>query len=51
MLEKQKIISLQIKNKIVWGLNKILNEINKKKFVFNEKHEDIHMSIEKGYLK
>ena len=47
MLEKQKIISLQIKNKIVWGLNKILNEINKKKFVFNEKHEDIHMSIEK----
>ena len=47
MLEKQKIISLQIKNKIVWGLNKIFNEINKKKFVFNEKHEDIHMSIEK----
>ena len=47
MLEKQKIVSLQIKNKIVWGLNKILNEINKKKFVFNEKHEDIHMSIEK----
>jgi len=47
MLEKQKIISLQIKNKIVWGLNKILNEINKKKFVFNEKHEDIHMGIEK----
>ena len=27
-------------------MNKILNEINKK-FVFNEKHEDIHMSIEK----
>ena len=47
MLYKQKIISLSIKNKIVWGLNKILNEINKKKFFFNEKNEDIHMSIEK----
>ena len=47
MLCKQKIISLSIKNKIVWGLNKIFNEINKKKFFFNEKDEDIHMSIEK----
>ena len=47
MLYKQKIISLSIKNKIVWGLNKIFNEINRKKFLFNEKDEDIHMSIEK----
>ena len=47
MLYKQKIISLSIKNKIVWGLNKIFNEINRKKFFFNEKDEDIHMSIEK----
>ena len=47
MLCKQKIISLSIKNKIVWGLNKIFNENNKKKFFFNEKDEDIHMSIEK----
>ncbi len=47
MLCKQKIISLSIKNKIVWGLNKIFNEINRKKFFFNEKDEDIHMSIEK----
>ncbi|SVC92991.1 uncharacterized protein METZ01_LOCUS345845, partial [marine metagenome] len=47
MLYKQKIISLKIKNKIVWGLNKIFNEINRKKFFFNEKDEDIHMSIEK----
>jgi len=47
MLFKQKIISLSIKNKIVWGLNKIFNEINKKKFFFDEKNEDIHMSIEK----
>jgi len=47
MLYKQKIISLSIKNKIVWGLNKIFNEINRKKFFFNEKNEDIHMSIEK----
>ena len=31
MLFKQKIISFKIKNKIVWGLNKIRNEIIKKK--------------------
>ncbi len=47
MLFKQKIISFKTKNKIVWGLNKIRNEIIKKKFIFDPKHEDIHMSIEK----
>ena len=47
MLFKQKIISFKIKNKIIWGLNKIRNEIIKKKFVFNPEYEDIHMSIEK----
>ena len=31
MLFKQKIISFKAKNKIVWGLNKIRNEIIKKK--------------------
>ena len=47
MLEKQKIISLSVKNKIIWGLKRILNEIVKKKYIFDEKSEDIHMSIEK----
>ena len=47
MLFKQKIISFKIKNKIIWGLNKIKNEIIKKKFIFNRKYEDIHMCIEK----
>jgi len=47
MLLKKKIISLQVKNKIVWGLKKILNEIIKKKFNFDKQSEDIHMSIEK----
>jgi len=47
MLFKQKIISFKIKNKIIWGLNRINNEIIKKKFDFNIVHEDIHMSIEK----
>ena len=47
MLFKQKIISFKIKNKIVWGLNRIKNEIVKKKFVYDEKLEDIHMNIEK----
>ena len=47
MLFKQKIISFKIKNKIVYGLNKIEKEISKKKFSFNREFEDIHMNIEK----
>ena len=47
MLFKQKIINLKIKNKIVWGLNRIRNEIIKKKFPFDKNLEDIHMNIEK----
>ena len=47
MLFKQKIINFKIKNKIIWGLNRIKNEIIKKKFQFDYKNEDIHMSIEK----
>ncbi len=47
MLFKQKIIPFKIKNKIIWGLNRIQNEIKKKKFEFNISNEDIHMSIEK----
>ena len=47
MLFKQKIISFRIKNKIIYGLNKIEKEISNKKFEFNKKYEDIHMNIEK----
>ncbi len=47
MLFKQKIISFKVKNKIVYGLNKIEKEISNKKFEFNKKFEDIHMNIEK----
>ena len=47
MLFKQKIISFKIKNKIIYGLNKIEKEISKNKFEFNKKYEDIHMNIEK----
>ena len=47
MLNKQNIISFKIKNKIIFGLNRIRNEIIKKKFVYNNKDEDIHMSIER----
>ena len=46
MLFKQKIINFKIKNKIVWGLNRIKNEIIKKKFPFDKNLEDIHMNIE-----
>jgi len=47
MLFRQKIISYKIKNKIIYGLNKIKNEISKNKFEYNIKYEDIHMNIEK----
>ena len=47
MLFRQKIISFKIKNKIIYGLNKIENEILKNKFDYNKKYEDIHMNIEK----
>jgi len=46
MLYKQKIISLKAKDKILWGLNRIKNEIEKKKFIFDVSKEDIHMNIE-----
>ena len=46
MLFKQKIISFRVKNKIIYGLKKIQNEIIKKKFDFNINYEDIHMNIE-----
>ena len=47
MLNKQKIINFKVKNKIIWGLKKIQNQIIKKKYSFNYADEDIHMSIEK----
>jgi len=46
MLYKQKIISIKVKDKILWGLNRIKNEIEKKKFKFDVSKEDIHMNIE-----
>ena len=46
MLHRQKIINFKIKNKIVWALRRINNEIVKKKFVFDYELEDIHMNIE-----
>ena len=46
MLYKQKIISIKTKEKILWGLNRIKNEIEKKKFNFDISKEDIHMNIE-----
>ena len=47
MLFKQKIIPFKVKNKLIYGLNKIEKEISKNKFEFNKKYEDIHMNIEK----
>ena len=47
MLFKQKIISFKIKNKIIYGLQKIEKEISKNRFIFNKKYEDIHINIEK----
>ena len=50
MLCKQKIISFKIKNKIIYGLNKIEKEILNNKFEFNKEFEDIHMNIEKRLM-
>ena len=47
MLFKQKIISFKIKNKIIYGLQKIEKEILRNKFEFNHEYEDIHINIEK----
>ena len=46
MLYKQKIITIKIKDKILWGLKRIQNEIERKKFKFDENLEDIHMNVE-----
>ena len=51
MLFRQKIISFQIKNKIIYGLKKIEKEISRNKFEFDTKYEDIHMNIEKRLFK
>ena len=47
MLMKQKIIKSNDGNKIINGLKKIKNLIDKGQFNFQEKFEDIHLNIEK----
>ena len=47
MLIKKKIIPLKDGKKIIKGLEKIKKQIDKGKFVFKEKFEDIHLNIEK----
>ena len=47
MLVKQKIIHRVDGKKIINGLNKIKSQIEKGKFTFQEKFEDIHLNIEK----
>ncbi len=47
MLVKQKIISSKDGFKIINGLKKIKSQIDKGKFKFQEKFEDIHLNIEK----
>ena len=47
MLVKQKIIPSEEGKKIINGLRKIKSQIDKGKFIFYEKYEDIHLNIEK----
>ena len=47
MLMKQKIIHSTDGKKIISGLNKIKSQIDRGKFTFQEKFEDIHLNIEK----
>ena len=46
MLIKQKIIPSKEGKKIINGLKKIKSQIDKGKFIFHEKYEDIHLNIE-----
>ena len=50
MLIKQKIIKSDDGNKIINGLKKIKNQIDKGQFNFQEKFEDIHLNIEKKII-
>ena len=47
MLIKQKIVPAAEGKKIIDGLKKIKSQIDKDKFIFYEKYEDIHLNIEK----
>ena len=47
MLIKQKIIPFNEGKKIINGLKKIKSQIDKGKFIFHEKYEDIHLNIER----
>ena len=47
MLMNQKIIPIKEGEKIISGLNKIKSQIDKGKFIFQEKFEDIHLNVEK----
>ncbi len=47
MLEKQGILTPQEADKIVKGLNEILNEIEKGEFEWKTELEDVHMNVEK----
>ena len=47
MLMKCKIIPVEKGKRILKGLDKIKGQINKGKFIFKEKFEDIHLNIEK----
>ena len=46
MLINQKIIPIKEGKRIISGLNKIKSQIDKGKFIFPEKSEDIHLNIE-----
>ena len=48
MLAKQEIISADDAQKIIDGLNKILQKIDNDEFEFSAEYEDIHLNIEKA---
>ncbi|MCX5854342.1 MAG: argininosuccinate lyase [Deltaproteobacteria bacterium] len=50
MLARQKIISRNEEKNIVAGLKAILADIEKGRFIFNARDEDIHMAIEKALV-
>ena len=51
MLYKQKIITFKVKNKIIFGLNRIKNHIIKKKFYLMDKMKIFICLLKINYLK
>ncbi len=51
MLEEQRLVTVEEREKIIWGLNTIQERIEKGEIRFTSKNEDIHMAVEMELIK